>query len=164
MPKRHDNKPWERQLNESTQAFGAFKAYLDMGDERSYAKVGQRLGKSKAIIDRWGSTWKWQERIREYDNFIQAEADKKLAKAERQRRIRLGSVSDQFMYKALQALEKIEPAKLSAQELMTMMRMAVMLNDKHRTVLPKEVGDRETESLLGALLLAFEAEDGEYDK
>ena len=163
MPKCHDSKAWERQPNESAKAFEAFKIYLEMGDDRSYAKVGQKLCKSKAIIDRWGGVWKWQERVREHDNFIQAEADKKLVKAEKQRRVRLGSVSDQFMYKALQALEKIDPAKLSTQELMAMMRMAVMLNDKHRTILPKEAEDRETESLLGALLLAFEAEDNEDD-
>ena len=51
------------------------------------------------------------------------------------------------MYKALQALEKLDPAKLSPQELLAMTLMAVMLNDKHRTVLPREAEDRETESL-----------------
>ena len=164
MPKCHDSKAWERQPNESTKAFEAFKTYLEMGDERSYVKVGQKLGKSKTLIDRWGKAWNWQERVREHYNYIQAETDKKLAKTEKQRRVRLGSVADQFMYKALQGLEKLDPAKLSPQELMAMTRTAVMLNDKHRTVLPREAEDRETESLLGALLLAFEAEDSEDDK
>ena len=164
MPKCQDSKAWERQPNESAKAFEAFKTYLEMGDERSYRKVAQKLNKSDTIIGRWGRDWNWQERIREYDNYVQAETDKKLVKTEKRRRVRLGGVADQFMHKALQALEKLDPAKLSPQELMAMTRMAVMLNDKHRTVLPREAEDRETESLLGALLLAFEAEDNEYDK
>lgn len=36
--------------------------------------VRQKLGKSRAIIDRWSRTYKWVERVRAWDNHLQHEA------------------------------------------------------------------------------------------
>lgn len=60
--------PWERQYNESHQAFGAFHEYCLLGDKRSIRKVAEKLGKSDVLISRWSSKWNWVERSREYDN------------------------------------------------------------------------------------------------
>ena len=46
---------WERQDGETAQAFQAFAEYRDMGAERSLAKVAQKLGKSKPLMERWSS-------------------------------------------------------------------------------------------------------------
>ena len=32
----------------------------------SYAKVGQMLGKSTKVIERFAARWRWQERLRAY--------------------------------------------------------------------------------------------------
>ena len=61
-------KPWERQQGESAQAFEAFSAYLELGPDRSIRAVGQKLDKSRQQIGKWSSRWRWQERIRAYDN------------------------------------------------------------------------------------------------
>jgi prophage DNA circulation protein len=42
-------------------------AYAEMGSQRSAAKVGQQLGKSTTIINRWSAQHRWQERVRQYD-------------------------------------------------------------------------------------------------
>jgi len=55
--------PFEQQPRESAKAFAAFKAYLDMGPERSLEAVGQKLGKSLVLIERWSSRWHWAERV-----------------------------------------------------------------------------------------------------
>jgi len=161
MPKRLDCKPWERQPKESTQAYEAFKTYLEMGDNRSHVKVGLKLGKSTTIIDRWGSAWNWQQRIREHDIFIQTEADKKLIKSEKDRRIRLGAISDHITLFAMEGFKNFNAKDMTPAEFLAYMRMAVALNNTHRTVLPKEAEDREANDLLGAMLLAFEAEDND---
>lgn len=59
--------PWERREAESQQAWEAFATYRDMGAERSTAKVGQALSKSKALMDRWSSTHGWVERVVAWD-------------------------------------------------------------------------------------------------
>lgn len=64
MPDTPDPTPGQRQPKETAVAFEAFRAYLEMGPSRSVAKVGQALGKSKTLIDRWSSRWDWVERVR----------------------------------------------------------------------------------------------------
>ncbi len=58
--------PWERLQGETDRAFEAFLVYRDMGAARSTAKVAQELGKSKALMDRWCSRWRWVRRVRLY--------------------------------------------------------------------------------------------------
>ena len=55
--------PWERQPGESHEAFEAFQTYRDMGPARSLAKVGEKLGKSTALMERWSSRHGWVERV-----------------------------------------------------------------------------------------------------
>ncbi len=58
---------WERQPKESEQAYYAFCLYRDQDAPRGYAGVVSELGKSKTLIDRWGSKWFWRERARAWD-------------------------------------------------------------------------------------------------
>lgn len=55
---------WERQENESARAFEAFVLYRDMGAARSLAKVGQVLGKSTALMERWSVAQSWVDRVK----------------------------------------------------------------------------------------------------
>jgi hypothetical protein len=60
-------KSYEQHSKEGPEAYHAFTIYRDMGVERSTAKVGQKLGKSKALMDRWSSKNQWVERVAAYD-------------------------------------------------------------------------------------------------
>lgn len=64
------SEPWGRQEHEGGRAYGAFQCYLRLGTSRSYARVGQTLGKSKALIERWGTKYGWQIRAQAYDDNI----------------------------------------------------------------------------------------------
>jgi hypothetical protein len=74
------NKPWERQLKESSQAHEAFSLYRDMGSERSHRAVARQLSKSSALISRWSGAWKWVERVRAYENDLARQAREQAAK------------------------------------------------------------------------------------
>lgn len=58
---------WEKRETETPKAFAAFCAYRDLGPERSIEKVGQKLGKSKALIERWSRKHEWVSRVVAYD-------------------------------------------------------------------------------------------------
>lgn len=58
--------PFEQQPKESAKAFAAFTAYLSLGPERSLAAVGQRLGKSVALLERWSAHWRWSGRVQAF--------------------------------------------------------------------------------------------------
>lgn len=70
MSKLPDTQPWERQEDETMQAFEAFHLYCQMGHERSLRKVEQQLSKSHTLIARWASRHKWVERTRQYENYL----------------------------------------------------------------------------------------------
>lgn len=59
--------PFEQQPKESAKAFAAFQEYLNLGPQRSLAAVRQKLGKSKALIERWCSKFDWVERVNAYN-------------------------------------------------------------------------------------------------
>jgi hypothetical protein len=60
-------KPWVRQEGEGAEAFAAAEAYFVLGAGRSLAKVGQKLGKSRSLLERWSQEWRWVERAEAYD-------------------------------------------------------------------------------------------------
>src|SRR5881392_3125535 len=57
---------FEQQPRESAKAFAAFRAYLDLGPERSLAAVAQKLGKSKVMMERWSRKFDWTARVQSH--------------------------------------------------------------------------------------------------
>ncbi|MEI8292237.1 MAG: hypothetical protein WCH99_22430 [Verrucomicrobiota bacterium] len=55
--------PFEQQNNESNKAFAAFSLYLSLGPQRSTREVGEKLGKSEGLIERWSSKFGWTDRV-----------------------------------------------------------------------------------------------------
>jgi hypothetical protein len=54
---------FEQQPKESGKAFEAFSVYLNLGPDRSLAAVGQKLGKSVGLIERWSRKFDWPGRV-----------------------------------------------------------------------------------------------------
>jgi hypothetical protein len=55
--------PFEQKPDESAKAFAAFNEYLNMGPQRSLEAVGRKLGKSKALMERWSKRHNWVARV-----------------------------------------------------------------------------------------------------
>ncbi|TAK98822.1 MAG: hypothetical protein EPO07_11545 [Verrucomicrobia bacterium] len=54
---------FEQQPRESSKAFAAFKAYLELGSERSLSVVADKLGKSKRMMEKWSRKFDWPARV-----------------------------------------------------------------------------------------------------
>ncbi len=54
---------FEQRPRETTKAYTAFKTYLDLGDQRSLARVASQLGKSKTLMERWSRRFDWSGRV-----------------------------------------------------------------------------------------------------
>lgn len=85
--------PFERQPSESAKAFAAFETYARLESKRSLAAVGQALGKSVGLLERWSRKYQWVERARAYDYHLaaverQAAESRAVAKAEERMRRR----------------------------------------------------------------------------
>jgi hypothetical protein len=72
--------PFEQQRKESSKAFAAFQVYLRMGPQRSLAAVGQQLGKSRVVIERWSAKFDWVSRVQAHAAHL-AEMERKAIEA-----------------------------------------------------------------------------------
>ena len=61
---------FERQRRESSKAFAAFQAYLELGEERSHALVAKQLGVSRRMIHKWSKKYGWMDRIAGRDAYL----------------------------------------------------------------------------------------------
>lgn len=77
--------PWDRQQGETEPAWHAFRTYLHQGPTRSLASVAQALGKSKTLMDRWSSRWRWVSRVEAYEQHAARDADEAFMRENRQR-------------------------------------------------------------------------------
>ena len=64
--------PFEQLPKESTKAFAAFSVYLNLGPERSLRVVGEKLGKSEGLIERWSSKFDWSSRVQAQEAHLAA--------------------------------------------------------------------------------------------
>lgn len=63
---------WEIRPGESAKAFEAFTVYRGLRpSERSLRLVGEQLGKSEGLIERWSARWAWVARVRAYDAHLE---------------------------------------------------------------------------------------------
>ena len=109
--------PWERQPKETDKSFEAFATYRDMGTDRSYVKVAQRLSKSQTIIKRWGVTHNWVNRIEawndEQDRIIREELIKGIATMQKNH----VNIANQMLIKAMKALQRIPAEEMTMQDI-----------------------------------------------
>lgn len=71
----HDDvDPWERQPDESSEAFAAWLVYRDAEGKRTFKRVADELQKSTTLIYRWGTDYRWADRLRRWENHKDAVA------------------------------------------------------------------------------------------
>ena len=164
---------WERQQGESTQAYEAFATYRDMGTERSIRSVAQKLGKSSTIIGRWSSTWKWVDRVREWDNELAREAKAKAVKKVKDMTDRHVNLAMQLQKKALEELQTLSIGALAPKDILAFIEKAAALERLNRL---EQAGiesggkgvqksDDSTRSLADSIVSAYERrkESGDND-
>ena len=128
---------WDRQPEESTQAYEAFTVYRE---ERSITRVAQKLDKSRTIIGRWSSEWQWVQRCRDYDNSLQAvdfEEKRAAIKDMHQRHLKLADV---LQDKAMKALEQLDLSECSPRIVLEALKLSVEIE---RRAVFEELADSE---------------------
>lgn len=171
MPTSKYGEAWERQPNESAPAYEAFSLYRDMGLERSLRAVAEKLGKSRALIERWSAKHNWQERCRQYDNALQRDAYKKAVKNVSEMQTRHIKTAVLMQKKAVEALDQLNVALLSPQDIARLIKEGSKLERDTRgadpAILEEERREAEggtTSSLADAIMEAWaKRKDGEDD-
>ena len=137
MPKSDYGASWERQPRESAQAYQAFSIYRDLGEDRSLQAVATQLSKSLQLMKRWSKNWSWGERVRQYDDSLQREAQakayKKAVKELEEMQLRQIKTAVLLQKKAVQALDALDPLLIKPQDIVRMISAGAQLENATRT-------------------------------
>jgi hypothetical protein len=122
---------WDRQPGEGTKAWVAFCVYRDLDPAtRSLSKVAQELGKSKVLMGRWSSHWRWVGRVRawesEKDRQKRAGELKALEDMDR-RQVAMGRLMQSKGIERLNAMSPDEVQLLSVSEVIRLIETGVRL-------------------------------------
>lgn len=136
MPKRSESKPWERREGESAKAFEAFSVYLYMGTDRSLREVAEKLGKSRALIERWSRTHEWVKRATAYDDDVRrkaaSQAHAQAIQKSRNMADRHIKIALEMQSVALKALAKLNVEEIDPKNIIAMLREATKLERENR--------------------------------
>ena len=123
--KKEEKKPWERLPKETTESFEAFKVYRDMGAERSLAKVGEKLGKSTALMERWSARHDWGNRVKAWDDEIEGQASENLLNDIAKMRARQRKQALKMQLKGLELMKDIQPGDAKLSEIVSLLKLGM---------------------------------------
>lgn len=127
MAARSSEKPWEQQKGESSQAFEAFRCYLEI---KSIRKVAEKLGKSDTLMSRWSSKWKWVEREKAYTKELfrrDFEEKKTYQKNMYKRQIK---IAEMMQKKAFDALKELSPEDIFTKDIIRLFTEGVRIESE----------------------------------
>jgi hypothetical protein len=130
----------ERQQGEGSKPYKAFLHYRDQGEGRSYAKVGQELGKSKTLIERWGKQWDWQHRVYAWERDQELERQRQNREAiikMNKRQAAIAEICQDKILEKLHSMDKQEVASLSVTEMARLLAVSVAIERSSRGLNPE---------------------------
>lgn len=107
-------KPWERQDNESDQAFEAFELYRLQGQVRSLAKAARDLGKSTTLLEGWSTKHGWRLRVLAWDRHEARLLNEKIIIGRADMRARLINQAQNMQLKAASRVANMSEADIRA--------------------------------------------------
>jgi hypothetical protein len=125
---------FQRLPGESGPAFQAFRSYRELGSARSTRRVAQELGKSKALVQRWSSRWRWQERIHAWEDEQdrRRESDLRAVEEMARRHATIACAAQERVVERLAALTADDLAAMSFGELVKAFATAVRVEREAR--------------------------------
>jgi hypothetical protein len=110
-----ENAPaWERQPNESTDLYAAFRIFRDQpAHQRNIAKVAEQISLSPRRAREWAVDWNWRERAAQWDDACHRIEDQERLEAIRSMHKMHRSAGRAAIVKAMQALQQLTPDQLT---------------------------------------------------
>lgn len=128
-----DRRPWEQQDRETATQYEAFSAFRDMPPaERSKRDVAKNLGKHESLIYRWASEKNWNDRVREYDAWLERLALDETARQVTAMHKRQIGISMKLQEVSIKALQNLAPEMLKPNELRLLLKLALEVETSNR--------------------------------
>lgn len=119
---------WIQQPGETAKQFEAFQVYYTMpAGKRSLAKVGKRLGKSTALMERWSTKNHWVDRARNHDKELARIAYEEEARKVKVMAARHAKLGLALQNKGIMALNDVEKEEMDLKNILLFIRQGVAL-------------------------------------
>jgi hypothetical protein len=116
---------WERRTDEGDAAWAAFETFREQEPgKRSIAEVARTLSKSRSLMTRWAKKYGWQMRVAAYDRETDRQWRASTMHLRRQMAEQDVKLAGAMLGKVVQALNNIDPAKMSARDCATWLDVA----------------------------------------
>lgn len=121
-----DLQPWERQPDESPQAYALFAMYRDMPpDERGYGSLAKRINKNPQRLGMFGSDHRWVERAAAWDFHLERARLAATESHQIEMALRHAELSKSMLDKLTARLNTIELARLGPKEIAQWLEVGV---------------------------------------
>lgn len=126
--------PWDPAPGEGPKPYEAFVRYRDQGPQRSLRVVGESLGKSSELIERWSRTYGWVARVGAYDLHVD-QVRRQAAEAEiAKMSARYAAIAAATSSKIVERLRTLAPDELRAGDIGPLLRHSYEIESKARGV------------------------------
>lgn len=102
----------ERMPNESAKDYAAFIEFENLGPDRTYAKVSERLQKSEPLMAKWGKRFNWHHRAADFDEFNDRKMQRQLFSRRARSRKRALDMAEMLATKIEEAIRELEVVKV----------------------------------------------------
>jgi len=113
-------RPWERQQNESEEAFAAFDIYAKLGEKRSIAKTADvvpnrdgGLGKNHTLLEKWSAKYQWVTRAAAWDRYEARSLNEKLVMGRAEMRSRIITQAKNLQAHTAKRILEMTPSEIA---------------------------------------------------
>ena len=142
-----DATPWERVSGESPEAWKAFQAFRDLGQDRTIRAAAEQIGRGKSTLDKYSMDFAWMDRAAAWDREQDRQVQKAQLAAIRQMRKRHADLAMAALGKTARALARISEDEFKAADIARLMEVASRLERLARGDVGDVIEAREGESL-----------------
>ena len=120
--------PWERQAGEWARAHAAFRLFRDLAPaDRKFETVAEQTEMSVRQLRAWASRWDWRDRADAWDDECHRIEDQERLDLIRQMHANHRQAGRAAMWKALQALNTLDPAAMPANAVARLLELGARL-------------------------------------
>lgn len=128
-----DLRPWEQQPGETAAQYEAFAVFRDMPPaDRSKRDVAKQLDKHESLIYRWASQRDWNNRVREYDAYLERLALDETARQVTAMHKRQIGISMKMQEVGLKGLQNLIPELMKPNEIRLLLKLALEMESSNR--------------------------------
>ena len=123
-----DAKPWDRQPNEPSRSYAAFRLFRDLpAHQRALDKIVEQVDIKERTARLWAQDWDWWTRAHAWDGACHAVEDGERLDAIRSMHKVHRQAGRAAVLKAVQALQQLQPSSLTPQMIARMLDLGAKL-------------------------------------